>query len=122
MTVYKTSFERRKQRVRRKIKQTCNASFRLAVFKSNSNIYAQIVDDNVGTTVASASTLDAEVLKVLGSKKSANIHAAAVVGEIIGQRALHKGLSVIVFDRSGYKYHGKIKALADAARAVGLKF
>jgi large subunit ribosomal protein L18 len=122
MTVYKTSFERRKQRVRRKIKQISNITFRLAVFKSNSNIYAQIIDDKLGITVASASTLDAEVLKALGNKKSTNIQAAAVVGETIGQRALQKGLSAIVFDRSGYQYHGKIKALADAARAVGLKF
>lgn len=90
---------------------------RLTVFKSNSNIYAQIVDDTTGNTIVSASTLDKD-LKDFG----ANIEGAKKVGELIGKRAVDKGIKDIVFDRSGYQYHGVIKELADAAREAGLNF
>ena len=120
MSVYKNNFDRRKQRVRRKLKK-CNA-LRLSVFKSNSNIYAQIIDDKTGTTVVSASTLDSAVLQALNNKKSVNLNAAIAVGKEIGKKAVDKGLENIVFDRGGYKYHGRVKALADAAREAGLKF
>ena len=121
MTIYKTNFDRRQQRNRRKLKATSNNALRLSVFKSNSNIYAQIIDVKSGCTLVSASTLDSEVLKTLGVK-CANIKAAIVVGQEIGKRAKAIGLEVVVFDRGGYKYHGQVKALADAAREAGLKF
>ncbi len=124
MTLYKNNFDRRRQRIRRKLKKNSIGLLRLTVFKSNNNIYAQIIDDKKGTTIVSASTLDSVVLKALEDKgkKSANVNAANAVGLSIGQKALEKGITSIVFDRSGYKYHGKIKALADAAREAGLKF
>ncbi len=120
MTIYKNNFDRRKQRIRRKLKQA--GGLRLSVFKSNSNIYAQIIDDKLGTTLVSASTLDPVVIKALDNKKVANLKAANAVGKELGKRAIEKGLTNIVFDRGGYKYHGKVKALADAAREAGLKF
>ncbi len=124
MTLYKNNFDRRRQRIRRKLRKNSIGLLRLTVFKSNNNIYAQIIDDKKGTTIVSASTLDSVVLKALEDKgkKSANVNAANAVGLSIGQKALEKGITSIVFDRSGYKYHGKIKALADAAREAGLKF
>lgn len=121
MTDYKTNFDRRKQRVRRKLRATSNTTLRLSVYKSNSNIYAQIIDDKLGTTLVSASTLDKDIIELLG-KKVANIKAAEIIGQSIGKKAIDKGLVNIVFDRGGYKYHGKVKALADAARSAGLKF
>lgn len=120
MTLYANNFDRRKQRVRRKLRET--GRLRLSVFKSNQNLYAQIIDDNSGQTLVSASTLDPVVLKAFKGKKVANLEAANAVGKEIGKRALEKGLTNIVFDRGGYKYHGKVKALADAAREAGLKF
>jgi len=124
MTLYKNNFDRRRQRIRRKLKKNSIGLLRLTVFKSNNNIYAQIIDDKKGITIVSASTLDSVVLKALEDKgkKSANVNAANAVGLSIGQKALEKGITSIVFDRSGYKYHGKVKALADAAREAGLKF
>jgi large subunit ribosomal protein L18 len=124
MTLYKNNFDRRRQRIRRKLKKNSIGLLRLTVFKSNNNIYAQIIDDKKGMTIVSASTLDSVVLKALEDKgkKSANVNAANAVGLSIGQKALEKGITSIVFDRSGYKYHGKVKALADAAREAGLKF
>lgn len=120
MTIYKTNFDRRKQRVRRKLRATSGGALRLSVYKSNSHIYAQIIDDKLGKTLVSASTLDKEVIAELG-KKVANIDAARIIGQKIAKRALEKGLDKVVFDRGGYKYHGKVKALADAVREVGLK-
>jgi large subunit ribosomal protein L18 len=121
MTVYKTNFDRRKQRARRKLKAVSGGALRLSVYKSNSHIYAQIIDDKLGTTLVSASTLDKDVIAALG-KKVANVKAAEIVGQTLGKKAVDKGLGNIVFDRGGYKYHGKVKALADAARSAGLKF
>ena len=95
---------------------------RLTVFKSNKYIYAQLIDDAKGHTHVSASSLEQALIKDNGLKSSSNIEAARTVGAAIAKRALEKGIDTIVFDRSGYVYHGKIKALADAAREAGLKF
>jgi len=93
---------------------------RLSVFKSLNHIYAQLVDDDKGNTLAAASTLDSQVKAELeGKKKTAK---AEVVGTVIGKRAKEKGIKQAVFDRGGYKYHGRVKALAEAARKAGLKF
>lgn len=96
---------------------------RLAVFRSNMHVYAQIIDDTkckTSCTLVSASTLQKEVKDRL--EKTNNVEAAKVVGEIIAKRALEKGITKVVFDRAGYIYHGKVKALADAAREAGLEF
>lgn len=93
---------------------------RLSVFRSLKHIYAQIVDDAKGVTMAAASTLDPEVRDALKGKKKTEV--SQLVGQLIARRALGKGVTKVVFDRAGYKYHGRIKALADAARQVGLKF
>ena len=96
------------------------ASPRLNVFRSLKHIYAQVVDDSNGHTLVAASTLDKEVRKTL--KGGGNVGAAKVVGQILAQRALAAGVANVVFDRGGYAYHGRVKALADAAREAGLKF
>jgi large subunit ribosomal protein L18 len=106
------------KRVRRKISGT-SATPRLCVYKSLSHIYAQIIDDQKGITLAAASTLDKD-LQELQSKT--NIEAAKRVGGSIASKAIEKGITSVVFDRNGYKYHGGISALADAAREGGLKF
>ena len=93
---------------------------RLAVFRSNKHIYAQIIDDAAGHTLAASSTLDKEVADTID--KTYNVDAAKAVGESVAKKALNKGISAVVFDRGGYLYHGKVKALAEAAREAGLKF
>ena len=93
---------------------------RLAVFRSNNHMYAQIIDDTVGNTLVSASTLQKDVKAEL--EKTNNVEAAAYLGKVIAERALEKGVKDVVFDRGGFVYHGKIKALADAAREAGLNF
>ena len=93
---------------------------RLAVFRSNNHMYAQIIDDTVGKTLVSASTMDKEVKAAIS--KTNDIEAAQTVGTFIGQRALANGLDTVVFDRGGFLYTGKVAALADAAREAGLKF
>ncbi len=93
---------------------------RLAVFRSNNHMYAQIIDDTVGHTLVSASTVEKEVKAEL--EKTNNVDAAAYVGTVIAKRALEKGIDEVVFDRGGFLYHGKVQALADAAREAGLKF
>ena len=93
---------------------------RLAVFRSNNHMYAQIIDDTVGNTLVSASTLEKAVKAEL--EKTNNVDAAAYVGTVIAKRALEKGITKVVFDRGGFIYHGKIAALADAAREAGLEF
>jgi len=95
---------------------------RLTVFRSNKHIYAQIVDDTAGRTLAAASTMEKSVVEESGIKKTSDIEAAKAVGKAVATRAIEKGVETIVFDRSGYIYHGKVQALADAAREVGLKF
>ena len=93
---------------------------RLAVFRSNNHMYAQIIDDTVGNTLVSASTLDKDVKDAV--EKTNNVAAAAQVGTVIAKKALDKGITTVVFDRGGFIYQGKIKALADAAREAGLTF
>lgn len=93
---------------------------RLAVFRSNNHMYAQVIDDTVGHTLASASTLEKEVKSEL--EKTNNVEAAAYLGTVIAKRALEKGITKVVYDRGGYIYKGKVKALADAAREAGLEF
>ena len=93
---------------------------RLAVFRSNNHMYAQIIDDTVGNTLVSASTLQKEVKA--GLEKTNNVDAAAYLGTVIAKRALEKGIKSVVFDRGGFIYQGKIKALAEAAREAGLEF
>jgi|SRR5208283_604569 len=93
---------------------------RLNVFRSLNHIYAQVVDDTTGHTLIAASTRDKEVRQTL--KSGGNVSAARVVGQVLAQRAIAAGISGVIFDRGGYAYHGRVKALADAARAAGLKF
>ncbi len=107
---------RRHERVRAKISGTAERP-RLCVFRSNKNIAVQIVDDVAGNTLVAASTLDKEI-----KTKASNIEAAKEVGELIAKRAIKAGIKNVVFDRGGYIYHGKVKALAEAAREAGLEF
>ena len=109
----------RKLRVRKKVNGTLQKP-RLSVYKSNTNIYAQLIDDKNGQTLAVANTLQNDVKD--GLESTSNIEAAKKVGELIAKHALEKGIEEVVFDRNGYLYHGKVKALAEAARENGLKF
>jgi len=113
-----TLFERRKQRTRFRIAQTAKDRPRLSVFRSGRHIYAQLIDDRVGETLATASTNEKESR----SEKTWNVAAASSVGKKIAERAIAKGVSKVVFDRGGYIYHGRVKALAEAAREGGLEF
>ena len=110
---------KRHGRARQKIQGT-NLRPRLNVFRSNSNIYAQIINDIEGVTIVSASTLDKDLKDKLSSTH--NKEAAKLVGELVGKRALEKGIEEVVFDRGGNIYHGRVKELADGAREAGLKF
>jgi len=109
--------KKRHARVRSKLSGTA-ARPRLNVFRSNQHIYAQVIDDVNGVTLASASTMEKE----LNLESSNNAEAAQKIGELIAKRAVEKGITSVVFDRGGYLYHGRIQALADAARENGLKF
>jgi large subunit ribosomal protein L18 len=113
-------FLRRKQRVRYKLRQAGRLRPRLSVFRSSRHIYAQIIDDAAGRTIAAASTLDEAIKKAL--KTGADSDAAAAVGKAIAERAKQAGVGQVVFDRGAYMYHGRVKALADAAREGGLDF
>lgn len=113
-------FKKRQARVRIALKNVANGKLRLSVFRSGKHIYAQIIDDIKGVTVASASTLDKEVRDDV--KKTSTVEAAGVIGKTVAIRAIKSGVSEVVFDRGGYIYHGRVKALADAAREAGLKF
>ncbi len=111
--------KKRHASIRKKIHGTPERP-RLCVYKSEKHIYAQIIDDTVGHTLTSASTLDRELSGKLS--KTYNIDAAKEVGKLIAKRALAMGITQVVFDRGGFKFHGRVKALADAARETGLKF
>jgi large subunit ribosomal protein L18 len=110
--------ERRKARVRKAIKARAHGRARLSVFRSGKNIYAQIIDDTSGRTLAAASTLD----KDLKSSNGGSAEGAAAVGKLIAERGKAAKVEEVIFDRGGYLYHGRVKALADAAREAGLKF
>ena len=111
--------ERRQRMVRGKVSGTAERP-RLRVTRTSAHIYAQVIDDVTGTTIASASSVEPEVRKEL--KNGANVDAARAVGEAVGQRAKVAGVTSVVFDRGGRIYHGRVKALADAARGAGLEF
>ena len=110
---------KRPYRIRNKVKGTAQTP-RLAVFRSNKHMYAQLIDDVAGVTIAAASTMEAEIAGKLES--TSNIEAAQAVGEAIAKKAVEKGITEAVFDRGGYVYHGKVAALAEAAREAGLQF
>lgn len=116
----KESTQRRAQRIRRQIKAVSNGRLRLSVHRSSKNIHAQIIDDARGHTVAAASTLEKDVRGSL--KTGADVAAAAAVGKLVAERAAKAGVTEVVFDRGPYIYHGRVKALADAAREAGLSF
>lgn len=112
--------DRRKARVRRALKARANGRPRLSVFRSEKNIYAQIIDDTSGRTLAAASTLDKDVKSKV--KNGASQEAATAIGKLIADRAKKAKVSEVIFDRGGYIFHGRVKALADAAREGGLSF
>ncbi len=116
----KKLFERRKQRTRYTIKRLSKGKPRLSIFRSGKHVYAQIIDDAAGRTLAAASSVDKELRGTL--KTGADKDAAAAVGRAVAERAVKAGVSQVVFDRGGYRYHGRVKALADGAREGGLKF
>jgi large subunit ribosomal protein L18 len=120
MAEKKGAEDRRKARVRRAIRKAANGRPRLSVFRSSKQIYAQIIDDERGVTVAAASSLDKGLRGSL--KTGATVDAAKEVGRLVAQRATEAGVKQVIFDRSGYLYHGRVKALADAAREGGLDF
>ncbi|MGE5501646.1 MAG: 50S ribosomal protein L18 [Ignavibacteriales bacterium] len=120
MMTPKELFERRKLRTRASIAKKSGGRVRLSIFRSSKHIYVQVIDDVQGRTLAAASSLDKE-LKA-GLKTGADIAAASAVGKLIAERAKAAGITEVVFDRGGYIYHGRVKALADAAREGGLSF
>ncbi len=111
-------FQRRRQRNRFQIRQKSSGRARLSIHRSSRHIYAQIIDDSKGVTLAAASTLDEGLRKNSGCNKD----AASAVGKLVAERAVKAGVKQVVFDRGGYIYHGRVKALADAAREGGLEF
>ena len=118
MATVKDRTLRRKASVRRTVKAAASGRKRLSVHRSGKHIYAQVIDDVKGTTLASASSLE----KDMRAKSGANVDAAKAVGTLVAKRAVEKGVKDVVFDRGGYRYHGRIKALGDAAREGGLNF
>jgi large subunit ribosomal protein L18 len=120
MATVKDRTLRRKATVRRAVKLSAAGRARLSVFRSSKHIYAQVIDDVKGVTVAAASSVEKDLRGSL--KTGANVDAAKAVGKKVAERAIEKGVKQVVFDRGGYLYHGRIKALGDAAREGGLKF
>jgi large subunit ribosomal protein L18 len=120
MTKRNSQAVRRTARVRRAIKRAAGDRVRLSVFRSSKHIYAQVIDDNKGGTVVAASSIDKALRADMNT--GADIAAAKAVGKLLAERALEKGVKDVVFDRGAYRYHGRVKALADAAREGGLNF
>ena len=120
MSKQKITSSRRQMRVRLQVKRAANGRPRLSVFRSSKHIYAQIIDDVKGATLVAASSM--EKAQREGAKSGANIEAASAVGKLVAERATKSGITDVVFDRGKYLYHGRIKALADAAREGGLNF
>ena len=120
MSALNEGFLRRAHRVRHTLKHKAHGRARLSVFRSSKHIYAQVIDDNAGRTVVAASTLDKDLKGAL--KKGSDLESAQAVGKLVAERALKAGVTDVVFDRGGYIYHGRVKALADAAREAGLNF
>ena len=120
MTRAKVTNARRKQRVRLSLRRSAGGRPRLSVFRSSKHIYAQVIDDQKGETLASASSMEKEMRSA--GNTGANIDAAKAVGKLLAERAVKAGIKEVVFDRGSYLYHGRVKALADAARESGLSF
>ena len=120
MAISAKGAERRKARVRKALKARAFGRPRLSVFRSDKNIYAQIIDDTTGRTLAAASTLDKDIKSTV--KNGATAEAAATIGKLIAERGTKAGIAEVIFDRGAYIYHGRVKALADAARDGGLQF
>ncbi|WP_455465547.1 50S ribosomal protein L18 [Bartonella sp. B39] len=120
MVASKDIIQHRARRVRRRIKMVSSGRPRLSVYRSNQNIYAQVINDLLGHTLASASTLESDLKKSL--KSGGDKEAAVAVGKLIAERAKQAGVNEVVFDRGAYVYHGRVKALAEAARECGLNF
>jgi large subunit ribosomal protein L18 len=120
MSKMKVTNARRKVRVRNALKRAASGRPRLSVFRSSKHIYAQIIDDVKGQTIAAASSMEKTLREA--AKTGANIEAAAAVGKLVAERAVKGGVKEVVFDRGQYLYHGRVKALADAAREGGLSF
>lgn len=120
MSTPRELYNKRKSRVRYSLKKHAGGKSRLSVFRSGKHIYAQVIDDANSVTVVAASTLDKEVRESM--KKTSTVEAAGIIGKLVAERALKSGVSEVVFDRGAYIYHGRVKALAEAARAAGLKF
>ncbi len=120
MSKLKVTNARRKQRVRLSLRRVANGRPRLSVFRSSKHIYAQVIDDLKGTTLASASSLE-KTMRDAG-KTGADIDAAKAVGKLLAERAVKNGVKEVIFDRGGYLYHGRVKALGEAARESGLSF
>jgi large subunit ribosomal protein L18 len=120
MTRHNTRIEKRQGRVRGAIRRAAHGRKRLSVFRSSKHIYAQVIDDDAGTTLVAASSM--EKAQREGQKTGASVEAAKTVGKLIAERAKEKGIKDVVFDRGSYLYHGRVKALADAAREGGLNF
>lgn len=116
----KALFDRRKQRVRTAIRKQTNGRVRLSVFRSGKHIYAQLIDDSKGQTLAAASSLDKDVKGK--AKSTSTVEVAKIIGALIAERAKKANVKEVVFDRGGYLFHGRVKALADAAREAGLSF
>lgn len=116
----KTTAQRRALRVRRQLRKVNSGRPRLSIFRSSKHIYAQVIDDETGVTVAAASSLDKDIKGKL--KTGADTAAAAEIGKLVAERAKEKGVTQVVFDRGPYIYHGRVKALADSARESGLEF
>ena len=114
-------YNKRKTRTRFRLKNNCTKNISLSVFRSNSNIYAQIIDDEKQSTILASSSLNKDLKKKVGNR-AGNIETAALVGTDIAKKAKEKGIKEVYFDRGGYLYHGRVKALAEAARKEGLKF
>jgi len=113
-------FDRRRQRVRTSLRKRAGDRLRLSVHRSGRHIYAQVIDDSQGVTLVSASTLDAELKTEMSGKKKSE--QSKLVGIAVAKRALAAGIKAVIFDRGGYKYHGRVKAVADGAREGGLEF
>jgi large subunit ribosomal protein L18 len=120
MTKLNDRIERRRGRVRGMLARAAHGRKRLSVFRSSKHIYAQVIDDDRGVTLVSASSIEKATRE--GFKTGASVDAAKAVGKLIAERAKEKGVKDVVFDRGGYLYHGRVKALADAARESGLSF
>ena len=120
MSRQSTNAIKRRQRIRNRLRKAARGRTRLSVFRSSKHIYAQVIDDTVGRTLAAASTIEKDLREALLT--GANTDAASKIGTLIAERAKAAGVARVIFDRSGYRYHGRVKALGEAARAGGLEF